>query len=407
MGARPARGGAGALTEPEFRSPRQRRVFRRGVSNGGAHEVITSDRRTGRHTGDPGVVGPRCRPPVLTARVAAAAATNGASDEASPRPDEDRGTVYVGDVGSALDAAVISLSRDGRTITRLGLTLSVACGAPSYNRYSELMTATAIPVGTDGHFSTVRRWTGGTDVDNFAAFRHRIRLDGMVHGRDLVGWLKIESDVLGPGGVVSQTCAEIATLDVRSSPGELFGGRTAQGAPLTVSVLGTADVKFRVYTDCRPSGSGHSDSFVFELPLRAGRFHRTEHSVPYRMAARVPEPLCQPRKRPLRRCTGESAAGTSQAGCGTGRSTRACREAAIAAASSSRRTAGDDTCRASAESLDEVGPPAMCTTSATPGRVPRSSATASSASQCSGHAAAYAEPGPEVDEGPRTPVIAV
>ena len=56
-------------------------------------------------------------PPVLTARVAAAAATEtGASDEASPRPDEDRGTVYVGNVGSALDAAVISLSRDGRTM---------------------------------------------------------------------------------------------------------------------------------------------------------------------------------------------------------------------------------------------------------------------------------------------------
>ena len=81
------------------------------------------------------------------------------------------------------------------------------------------MTATAIPVGTDGHFSTVRRWTGGTDVDNpFAAFRHRIRLDGMVHGRDLVGWLKIESDVLGPGGVVSQTCAEESRRSTSAAP---------------------------------------------------------------------------------------------------------------------------------------------------------------------------------------------
>ena len=68
-------------------------------------------------------------PAPLTARAAASAATNGASDATPPRPNDGHGTVYVGDVGIGI--GVITLSRDGRSITGVALTFSVGCAAPT------------------------------------------------------------------------------------------------------------------------------------------------------------------------------------------------------------------------------------------------------------------------------------
>ena len=194
--------------------------------------------------------------------------------------------MYVGYAG-LISPAVITLSRDGRTITRVALTFSVVCGTPSYNVvYSELMTTTAIPVAPTGTSPTsfAGRETNLHNPD--ATLRHRMRLDGMVHGRDLVGWLGIESDVVGASGVVSETCLELETLDLRSSPGSSSAADVA-GAPAIVrfspgSVPGSGltDVTVRVRAACRRPAllvTGVSD-----LPVRGARFRRRTASYRHR-----------------------------------------------------------------------------------------------------------------------------